>query len=193
MAQTYKIKEVNIQLASGVIVTAEVDSIQQLKELIDDLQKEKLLQLKPITKIAEEKPNGLKEFKAAEFSGNGNNPLSLIEEKAELPENTLTTKKILGIKDGNPQILRPSAFTSQEGIFVLLYALEYGLGKQKISFDEFKTLYDGQGIKSGSPLVMTVNNLKNNNYIDKKIYEASRELTLNARGATKAIEVLKSK
>lgn len=193
MAQSYKIKEVNIQLASGINLTVEVDSVQQLKELITDLKQVELLNFKASERKRnnendEEKPD---EKIDKENKLDSDNPLTNIEEKAELQANSLTAKKVLGFKNENPQILKPTSIKSADAILILLFALEYGLNKAKVSLDEFKTIYESQGIKSGSPLSMTVNNLKNLNYLDKKVYDSSRELTLNARGVDKTKQLLK--
>lgn len=192
MAQAYKIKEVTIQLGSGVSLIVEVDSVQTLKELIAELKQEELLNFKPAKKVVERETDEEEETDTSDSSSSDTeNPILTIEEKAELPKNSLATKRVLGFKNENPQILRPTSIKSADAIVILLFALEYGLNKQKTTFDDFKILYDGQGIKSGSPLSMTVTNLKNSNYLEKKIYETSRELSLNARGVDKAKEILK--
>lgn len=116
-----------------------------------------------------------------------------MEMRSDLPQGTLSTKKIVAFKNGVPQLLRTTIYESvTDAVLVLLYAVEIGLKNNSIAYDEFKPLYEGQGLKTGSSLPMLLNNLKNSGYLDKKQYDANRTLALSPKGADKAIDVLKS-
>jgi hypothetical protein len=121
----------------------------------------------------------------------GDNPLSKVELRADLEDGTLSSKKVLGFKNGIPQLFKPGSIAPTDSLLVLLFAIENGLNVTKISFDEFKAIFEGQGIKSGTPLNMLTTNVKNANYIDKKTYDNDRHLTLSSKGAAKAKEILK--
>ena len=87
-------------------------------------------------------------------------PIARIETRASLASGKLASAKVLAFKDGNPQLLRPGAFASvSDATLSLLYAVEIGLKKPSIPYDDFKDLYDAQNIKSGSALAMLLTNL----------------------------------
>jgi hypothetical protein len=189
MADKYKIKEVNVALTNGITVKVEIEKIENLKDLIDDLKTIGLLDLsaKPAGK-AEQPIRNKKEKEEDEVD---DNPLSKIEIRADLDAGILTSKKVLGFKNGIPQLFKPGGIAPTESLLVLLFAIENGLNVTKIAFDEFKAIFEGQGIKSGTPLNMLTTNVKNANYIDKKTYDNDRHLTLSSKGADKAKEILK--
>ena len=119
-------------------------------------------------------------------------PVGRIETRAGLPSGKLASAKVLAFKDGNPQLLCPAAFPSvSDATLFLLYAVEIGLKKPSIPYDDFKDLYDAQNIKSGTALPMLLTNLRNAGYVDRKVYGADRTVRLTAKGATKAEEVIK--
>jgi hypothetical protein len=189
MADKYKIKEVNVALTNGITVKVEIEKIENLKDLIDDLKTIGLLDLS--AKPADKPEQQIKNKKEKEEDNHDDNPLSKVELRADLDGGILTSKKVLGFKNGIPQLFKPGSIAPTESLLVLLFAIENGLNLTKISFDEFKAIFEGQGIKSGTPLNMLTTNVKNANYIDKKTYDNDRHLTLSSKGADKAKEILK--
>lgn len=189
MSDKYKIVEVNVALKNGITVKVEIDKIESLKDLIDDLKNIGLLDLS--AKPGDKDDNLNKKNKEKETEENDDNPLLKVELRADLDDGVLSSKKVLGFKNGIPQLFKPGNITPSESLLVLLFAIENGLSISKISFDEFKAIYEGQGIKSGTPLNMLTTNIKNSNYIDKKTYDNDRHLTLSSKGADKAKEILK--
>lgn len=181
----YKITGVTVEVRPGVTLTVELSTPTDLKQLLEDLNEEGLVTATSTGKSrhATERP--------AEPPGD-ESPVSQIETRAALPTGKLASAKVLAFKDGNPQLLRPAAFSSvSDATLCLLYAVEIGLKKPSIHYDDFKDLYDAQNIKSGTALPMLLTNLRNAGYIDKKLYAADRTVRLTAKGATKAEEVIK--
>lgn len=182
---SYKLKEVQVTLASGGVVTADIESIEDLKKLLKDL--EHLGVEPPKEREPRESDSGAGGAESADT------PEALVETRASLTKGTLRAKQVLAFKDGVPQLLRPNAFTSvSDASLALLFAVEAGLKKNSLEFDAFKGLYESQNIKSGSPVSMLLTNLRNAKYLDSKLYAADRKVRLTAKGETKAIEVLKA-
>ncbi|RJP28012.1 MAG: hypothetical protein C4533_05915 [Candidatus Omnitrophota bacterium] len=102
----------------------------------------------------------------------------------------LRQSKIFSIKEDAVQLLKPNQFkTATEALCVLIFILESGLGKRDIPYEAFRNIFESQNIKSGSPLVMLMNNLKNAKYIDSKKYDA-KTISLTPKGQENAIGVL---
>lgn len=182
----YKITGVTVEVKPGVVLTAEVSSPAELKQLLDDLHEEGFSSAAPAAKKQQAASPHI-QAPVEESS------IVLIETRASLASGSLAAAKVLAFKNEAPQLLRPGAFTSvSDATLSLLYAVEIGLKKPSIPFDDFKDLYDAQNIKSGTALPMLLTNLRNAGYIDKKTYAADRTVRLTAKGATKAEEVIKS-
>lgn len=182
----YKITAVTIEIKPGVILTAEISSPAELKQLLTDLDQEGFDSLSQM-------PKGRETQSDVQKLSSSDTPISRIETRASLPPGKLVSAKALAFKDGSPQLLRPSAFASvSDATLSLLYAVEIGLQKPSIPYDDFKDLYDAQNIKSGSALPVLLTNLRNTGYIDKKTYTANRMIRLTAKGVTKAEEVIKN-
>jgi hypothetical protein len=184
MADTYKLKEVHVKIQGGVTLIAEVSSVAAVRALLDELGQENIKVIKHTSSL--ERPGDLK------GDNDSDSPVARLESKAELTSGSLGTKKVLAFKDDVPELLKPSSVSITDAVLMLLFAVETGLRKNKIDYESFKGLYEAQNIKSGSPLAMTVTNLRNAGYLDKKIYENEKSLRLTAKGESKAIEVLKS-
>lgn len=181
MSNKYKIKEVRIEVRPGVILIAEIETITAIQALLNDLEKDSLTLSNPPSLPIKKDQNGT------------DSPFTNIANDADLDTEQLNnSKKILGFKDNIPQLLRVRTLPNTDAILLLLYALETGLKTKSIEYESFKDLYEGQNIKAGSPLSMTITNLKNSGYIDKKKYSTERVLNLSPKGQQKAIEVLKS-
>lgn len=184
---SYKLREVQVTLSTGAVVTAEVGTIDDLKELLSELGQ---LSFGPAA-IPPGETQSNRQTKATHTDSDS--PEARIETRADLAAGSLQAKKVLAFKDGVPQLLRPNAFGSvADASVALLFAVETGLKKNSLEFDAFKGLYGSQNIKSGSPVSMLLTNLRNAHYLDSKLYSAERKVRLTAKGETKAIEVLKS-
>lgn len=186
MGDEYKLREARIRVAPGVVLIAEVTSARSLKQLLTDLQAEDIVTAK-IPKIVHKSKN--------DDEGDGkdtDNPLSRIAIRSGIPVQDLESSNTLVIKDGVPQLLRPGAFDAiSDATLVLLYSLEVGLKINPVVFDSFKAVYEGQNIKTGSPLSMLLTNLRGAGYLDKGLYASGRKLRLTGKGEKKATEVLK--
>lgn len=185
MENSYKLKELKINISSGVELTAIVNSVADIKSLLEDLKKENF------EPVVSEKPKDEFTPPPPPDSNNIDDPNSRIELNANLQSNCLLEKKVLAFKDNIPQFLRTSIFSkTTDALIVLLYAVEVGLRKKSIDYDSFKSLFDGQNIKSGSSLSMLLNNLKNSQYIDKNAYDKDRTIILTPKGSQKGAEIL---
>ena len=184
-----KFRELRIQLETGVTVIVEVSSTQDIIEAITELRAQDLLKGGNIADPVLDK----KEHTPPHLGSRSGDPASLVETRADLPAGSLNAANLLAFKDGVPQLLRPSVFsTVSDAALALLFAVEIGLGKAGVSFDNFKPLYDGQNIKTGTALSMLLTNLRNGGYLDKKAYTGDRTIRLTAKGEKKAIEVFKA-
>jgi len=186
MSDAVKYRELRIDIGNGVTLVVDVatkaDVEAALKELADfgvTLDKEGGKDVRD-----EDKP-------APQAPVHGDTPDARLELRADLLPGSLRKKNILVFKDGIPQLLRPSSFPAvSDAALILIFSVEAGLKKPSLTFDEFRALYDAQNIKSGSPMSMLLNNLKNSNYIDKVVYGRDRTVRLTGKGEKKATEVL---
>src|ERR1700683_996673 len=182
---TIKYRELHIDIAEGVKVIIDVASKADVEAALADW---------PI--FAAERVQAKHDKSTTAGQGDlvqrdGDSPESRIETRSDLHSGCLRQKSILAFKDGIPQLLRPTTFgTVSDAALILIFAIEAGLKKTAISFDDFKALYDAQNIKSGSPLSMLLTNLKNAGYIDKSQYSSNRTVRLTAKGEKKATDVL---
>jgi len=184
---SYKIVEVRIEVSPGVSLTAQVSTTGDLKELLDDLARESLWSAAAPARTEPPPPT------PPPAGPTEDQPDSRIETRASIGIGSLSAAKVLAFKDGSPQLLRPGSFGSvSDATLSLLYAVEVGLKRPSISYDDLKVLFDAQNIKSGTPLPMLLTNLKNAGYLDKKTYATDRTVRLTAKGEKKAEEVIKS-
>jgi hypothetical protein len=182
-----RFRELRVQLEPGVVVIVDVSSTQEIAEALTELRDLELLKGAPFP----DPPTKDNKDAAPGLGTRSGDPGSLVETRAGLSAGSLDAKNLLAFKDGVPQLLRPNLFSSvSDAALALLFAVEIGLGKAGVSFDNFKPLYDGQNIKSGTALSMLLTNLRNGGYLDKKAYAADRTIRLTAKGEKKAIEVL---
>lgn len=181
---SYAITTAEVSIDGGIKVVANVDSIEAVEQFIKDLQAAGLHSTTPLPRKSElpsiNKDAGLED------------PANLIETQAGLESGQLLRAKILAIKDGAPQILRSTIFDKvTDAVLVLMLALEVGLRRNPVNYEDFSALFESHNLKSGSPLSMLVTNLRNGGYLDNRIYSDGRKLRLTAKGQAKAIEVLK--
>ncbi len=180
MTDNYTVKEVQVTLQPGVILVVQIESIVALKKLLKDLQVAEIFS--PVT-VVEAKPKQAKQSPE-------DTPERRIEIKAGMPMGKMMGSDILAFKDNVPELPKPSALSVTDAVLILLFALETGIKHPKIEYETFKTLYEAQNIKSGSPLAMLLTNLKNRGYIDKKIYTEEKCIRLTAKGEKQAISAL---
>lgn len=194
MAADYRIREVRVDLGSGVVVIAEVVSIEGIGALVEDLRSKGLEPTgfdEDISRKTEAKkqPTG----KIPKAGSDEDSPAGLVEVRVGLAAGSLLSAKVLAFKDGVPQLLRPSTFpTVSDATIALIYALEIGVRNTKIAYEDFEAVFDAQNIKTGTPLPMLLSNLKNAGYVDKAAYGSNRTVRLTAKGEQKAEQVLKS-
>jgi hypothetical protein len=166
------------------VVTAEVASVDGVRAFVENLRRTKVT----VKSIVTSAQDGALQQKGLLP---GETPEARIEARAELPQGSLAKGNVLAFKDGIPQILHPTALKVTDTLLLLLFALETGLRNTNVSYDSFTDLYEAQNVKSGSPLSMSLTNLRNGGYLDKKVYKTSRSLRLTAKGEKKAINMLK--
>lgn len=190
MASKFRLKELRIVVKPGVTLIADVETVEDVQTLLEHLSNSELYDPKAI-----ETKDGDIEVRTEKSDArtDSESPESRIELRAELAAGYLRQKNVLAFKDGVPQLLRPTSFPAvTDAALVLVFAVEAGLKKSSISFDDFKALYEEQNIKSGSSLAMLLNNLKNAGYLDKNAYSSDRTIRLSAKGEKKAADILKS-
>lgn len=104
----------------------------------------------------------------------------------------LKSAKIVGFKEGKPQILSTSKFaTPEKGCLALFYAFEIGLDKSPILFEEGEEAFNTS--RYTEPFAGRVlNNLKNTNKINRSRYDNAHEIVLTPSGIEDAREVLKA-
>jgi hypothetical protein len=191
MSEGYTINEVQIDVRAGLRLIAKVSSIEDLRKLLDDLKTGGFELGAPSVAPAVPESKATKHEPSAKPMVES--PESNIETRAGLSAGRLVGTKVLAFKDGVPQLLRPGMFTSVSDATVLLaYSLEVGGKRPTSTYEDFKAVFDAQNIKTGTPLPMLLNNLKNAGYIDKGAYSSNRSVRLTAKGERKAEEVLKS-
>lgn len=187
MSDNIKYRELQLKLGEGITLVVDVTSKDDIKAVLTDIA--------DLIPESPSKPNAKLNAAASlevEISGD-DSPEARLEIRSGLDEGMLRKQNILAFKDGSPQLLRPASFASvSDATLTLIFAVEAGLKRSFISFDDFKTLYEAQNIKSGSQLAMLLNNLKNAGYIDKTQYNHDRTIRLTAKGEKKATEVLSS-
>jgi len=184
MNKQYTIREVELRLKNGLLIRADVADLDGAKELLANVHKSGL------GEVDHARNGERQDIPSREVNENTNEtPLGRMEARAGLPSGTLA--KVLAFKDHTPQFLRPQVFkNTTDGVLALLYATETGLKKNLIEYEDFNGIFDHQNLRAGSPLAMLLTNLRNANYLDKKIYADGRRIRLTAKGETKAIEVL---
>jgi len=188
MSDKYSLKEVHIEVRPGVTVIADVSTVDSLISLLNDLAAKSMA---PKADTGKQISANLREGKKSALAND--NPAVRIEVNAGLKEGSLISKNILAFKDEIPQLLRPSAFGKRitDATLVLIHAVETGLRSQSIEYEQFKGLYESQGLKTNTPLAMLMTNLRGSGYLDKSAYSDGRKIRLTAKGERRAIEILK--
>ena len=178
-------RELHIRLNDSIALVIDVGSKEEIKNALAELAE--FSQLVP----GNQKSSHTADAPETNLADDAESPETRLEVRAGLEKGSLRSKTILAFKDSTPQLIRPSSFASvSDATLTLLLAVEAGLKRSSISFDDFRTIYDAQNIKTGSQLTMLLNNLKNSGYIDKTQYNNDRTIRLSAKGERKATEVL---
>ncbi len=185
MPTNFKLRELRIQIQLGVTLIVDVTTIDEVKELLVFLKEHDLL--KEQQAIIQPNPPSVTPQVLTD------DPQGRVELNAGIPSGSLVSKRILAFKDDVPQLLKPALFGNvTDAVLALAYAVETGLRSSKIPYEQFKSLFEAQSIKSGSSLALLLNNLKGSGYIDKKLYDTDRTISLTAKGSQRASEVLQS-
>jgi hypothetical protein len=183
MSEIYQLKEVHVTIRSGVTVIAHVDNVDGISRLLSDLNEKKLIEPLPPSRKAN----------VEQDEHTAGTPERRIEVAAGIVEGALAKSNTLAFKDNVPELLGTAQLSVTDAVLILLVALETGLKRTKVDYESFKALYEAQNIKSGSPLSMKLTDLKNDGYIDKKVYADEKCVRLTAKGQKKAIEALKDR
>lgn len=119
-------------------------------------------------------------------------PYSRIAADLGVTVDELRSSKLIGFKEGKPQIMSPARFPSPEkGCLVLFYAFEIGLDRSPITFEDGEEAYHMS--RYTEPFAGRVlNNLKQTNKINRSKYDAAHEIVLTPSGIEDAREVLKA-
>ncbi len=109
-------------------------------------------------------------------------PIKLIALGLEMDADSLRKLEMIGIKNENIQILKPTKLESSESCLLILAASEFGLCRQSLPYDEWKGPCEANDIKSKTTFNKIANNHKTYGNIDKRKFTSSRELVLTSKG-----------
>jgi len=116
-------------------------------------------------------------------------PLERLEKELNVDKSTL--RSIIGYKEGMVQIARASQLQVADAMCMLLFAYEKGFNESAIAFDQFDSLVKQNGIKLTYPLTTGIFNLKKGGYINAKLYDEEKQISLSPKGDEKAISAFK--
>jgi hypothetical protein len=119
-------------------------------------------------------------------------PYSKIATDLGISPEELKTARIVGFKEGKPQILSPSKFaTPEKACLALFYSFEIGLDKSPINFEEGEEAYSMS--RYTEPFAGRIlSNLKISNKINRSRYDSTHEIALTPSGVEDARHVLKA-
>ena len=110
---------------------------------------------------------------------------------SELDVDPSDLKRLVGYKEGMVQISKASQLQVTDAMCMLLYAYEKGYGESSIAFEQFGSLVKQNGIKLTYPLTTGIFNLKKSGYIDGKLYDDEKKISLSPQGERNAISAFK--
>lgn len=130
------------------------------------------------------------------FAGKVSFPPSLLEDTItrlakELDSDPSTLKPLIGYKDGMVQIAKASQLQLTDALCMLLFAHEKGFSESATVFEHFESLVRQNGIKLNYPLSTAIFDLKKRNYINAKLYEEEKKLSLSHLGEENARSAFK--
>lgn len=110
----------------------------------------------------------------------------------ELDADPSILRSLIGYKEGMVQIGKASQLQVTDAMCMLLYAYEKGFGESTIAFEQFDSLVKQNGIKLTYPLTTGIFNLKKSGYINGKLYDDEKKLSLSPQGEDNAISAFKN-
>jgi len=109
----------------------------------------------------------------------------------ELDVDPSILRSLIGYREGMVQIGKASQLQVTDAICMLLYSYEKGFGESAIAFEQFESLVKQNGIKLTYPLTTGIFNLKKSGYIDGKLYDDEKKISLSPQGEKNAISAFK--
>jgi hypothetical protein len=116
-------------------------------------------------------------------------PLKRLASELDLDPSNL--QRLVGYKEGMVQITKASQLQVTDAMCMLLCAYEKGYGESAIAFEQFGSLVKQNGIKLTYPLTTGIFNLKKSGYIDGKLYDDEKKISLSPQGEKNAISAFK--
>ena len=110
---------------------------------------------------------------------------------SEVDADPSTLRSLIGYKEGMVQISKASQLQVTDAMCMLLYAYEKGFGESAIAFEQFESLVRQNGIKFTYPLTTGIFNLKKSGYINGKLYDEEKKLSLSPQGEENARSAFK--
>lgn len=110
---------------------------------------------------------------------------------SEVDADPSTLRSLIGYKEGMIQISKASQLQVTDAMCMLLYAYEKGFGESAIAFEQFESLVRQNGIKFTYPLTTGIFNLKKSGYINGKLYDEEKKLSLSPQGEENARSAFK--
>jgi hypothetical protein len=110
---------------------------------------------------------------------------------SELDIEPLGLQHMVGYKEGMVQVTKASQLQVTDAMCMLLYAFEKGYGESGIALEQFESLIKQNGIKLTYPLTTGIFNLKKGGYINAKLYDEEKKLSLSPQGEKNAISAFK--
>jgi hypothetical protein len=102
---------------------------------------------------------------------------------SELDIDSSDLQRLVGYKEGMVQIVKASQLQVTDALCMLLYAYEKGYGESAIAFEQFESLIKQNGIKLAYPLTTAIFSLlKSRNYINGKLYDEEKKISLSPQG-----------
>jgi hypothetical protein len=111
----------------------------------------------------------------------------------ELDADSSDLQRMVGYKEGMVQITKASQLQVTDALCMLLYAYEKGYGESAIAFEQFESLIKQNGIKLAYPLTTAIFSLlKSPNYINSKLYDEEKKISLSPQGEGNARSAFKN-
>jgi hypothetical protein len=104
----------------------------------------------------------------------------------ELDIDAATLKNYVGFKDRTVQLRKASQIMLADALTMLIFSVEKGLQESSLSLNEFENLISMNGIKFEYPTTTAIFNLKNVGYLNAKLYDEEKKLSLAPKGEDNA-------
>ena len=119
--------------------------------------------------------------------GSSENLLRLFATKINVNADAFESSNLVAIKNDSVQLMKPSALKQSECCYLLLAINEYVLGRDSMTYDEWRELCESSKIKGNTPFHKVVDNAKRYGHINQKKYDSAKEIVLEP----KRVEVVK--